>query len=123
MKRMLCSLICLVSLVSFGGCHADDAVPLVSGTYYAVGDYEELMTPYLWLDTDDRRFSFGAGAIYSYAENGTYEVVDGMLIATSPGMTFRFEIRDKDTVVLIDNADDPFKIPVDTPFVYSDELK
>lgn len=123
MKRLFCCLICLIWMVAFGGCHADDAAPLVSGTYYAVGDHEELMRPYLWLDTDNGRFSFGAGAIYSYAENGTYEVVDGMLIATSQSMTFRFEIRDEDTVVLTDNADDPFKIPVGTPFVYSEELK
>ena len=54
-----------------------------SGSYYAVGDYEEMLTPYLRLDTDQKTFSFGEGSVISYAERGNYAVVDETVIATS----------------------------------------
>ena len=97
---------------------------MLSGNYYAVGDYEEMLTPYLWLDTNENRFSFGAGSIISYAENGTYELVDGKIVATSQSTTFKFEIKDQNILVLIDSGDnDFFKIPINTQFVYSEDLK
>jgi hypothetical protein len=97
---------------------------LRSGNYYAVGDYEEMLTPYLGLDTDQKTFSFGAGSVISYAERGNYAVVDGSIIATSQSTTFQFEIVDKNTLILIDNGDNEyFKIPVNTQFVFSEVLK
>ena len=123
MKRMLCCLLCLLMLFSFVGCNSD-ASPVRSGSYYAAGDYEEMLTPYLWVDTDKNEFLFGAGSIVSYAKYGTYEIAGGKIIATSQRTTFKFEIKDKDTLVLIDNGDnDYFKIPVNTQFVYSEDLK
>ena len=124
MKRVFV-FICLVLLVSFSGCNADNnATSLHSGNYYAVGDYEEMLTPYLWLDTDQKNFSFGPGSVVSYAEHGTYEVVDGAIIATSQSTTFQFEIVDKNTLILIDNGDNEyFKIPVNTQFEFSEDLK
>lgn len=101
-----------------------NTVLLHSGNYYAVGDYEEFLTPYLWLDTSENRFSFGAGSVISYAENGTYEIVDSKIIATSQSTTFEFEIKDKNTLVLTDNGNNEyFKIPISTQFAFSKDLK
>ncbi len=124
MRRILCSFVCLALIVSFTGCNTKDPISLPSGSYYAVGDYEEMMTPYLWLDADNNEFSFGAGSVISYAEYGTYEVVDGKIIATSQSTIFEFEIKDNNTLVLINNGEnDYFKIPVNTQFVFSKDLK
>lgn len=124
MKRFLCCFICIVLMLSSAGCNSNDNTPILSGGYYAVGDYEEMLTPYLWLDTSTNEFSFGAGAIVSYAEHGGYEVENGTIIATSQSTTFEFEIKDKNTLVLIDNGDNEyFKIPINTQFVFSKDLK
>ena len=125
MKRVISFFICLILLISFSGCNTDnDSTLLHSGNYYAVGDYEEMLTPYLWLNTDQKTFSFGAGSLISYAEHGNYAVVDESIIATSQSTTFQFEIVDKNTLILIDNGDNEyFKIPVNTQFVFSVVLK
>ena len=125
MKRIISFFICSIILISFSSCNADNnATSLHSGIYYAVGDYEEMLTPYLGLDTDQKTFSFGAGSVISYAERGNYAVVDGSIIATSQSTTFQFEIVDKNTLILIDNGDNEyFKIPVNTQFVFSEVLK
>ena len=123
MKRIFCSLVCFLILFSIAGCNSDTC-PVRSGNYYAVGDYEEMLTPYLRIDTDKNEFSLGAGSVISYAEHGTYEITDGKVIAASQSTTFKFEIKDKNTLVLIDNGDnDYFKIPVNTQFIYSEDLK
>lgn len=124
MKRLLCCVVCIVLIFSFIGCNSDSNNSVLSGNYYAVGDYEEMLTPYLWLDTNENKFSLGAGSVVSYAENGSYEIVDGKIIATSQSARFEFEIQDKSTLVLTDNGDnDYFKIPTNTQFVYSKDLK
>ena len=123
MKRIICFLICLLMLFSFIGCNSN-TTPVLSGNYYAVGNYEEMLTPYLWLDINKNRFSLGAGSVVSYSENGYYKIQDDKIIATSQSTTFEFEIKDKNTLILIDNGDnDFFKIPIDTQFVYSEDLK
>ena len=125
MKRVISFFICLILLISFSGCNTDnDSTLLHSGHYYAVGDYEEMLTPYVWLDIEQNEFSFGAGSVVSYAENGTYKVVDGIIIATSQSTTFKFDIVDKNTLILIDNGDNEyFKIPINTKFIFSEDLK
>ena len=123
MKRIISFFICLIILISFSSCNADNNATSLR-YYYAVGDYEEMLTPYLGLDTDQKTFSFGAGSVISYAERGNYAVVDGSIIATSQSTTFQFEIVDKNTLILIDNGDNEyFKIPVNTQFVFSEVLK
>ncbi|MBP3704805.1 MAG: hypothetical protein J6I98_04640, partial [Clostridia bacterium] len=78
----------------------------------------------LWLDTSENEFSFSAGSVISYAEYGTYEVVEGKLIAVSQSTTYEFEIKDKNTLVLINNGENDYlKIPVNTRFVFDEELK
>jgi hypothetical protein len=89
------------------------------GSYYAVGDYEEMMTPYLSLNGDDHTFYLGAGALFSAAAYGTYEVKDSRLIAKSQVGTYVFEIMDSGSVVLIENGDNHFlQLPTYTEFVY-----
>lgn len=123
MKRIICCLICFLTLLSAVGC-SSDTTPVLSGNYYAVGDYDEMLTPYLSLDTDNSKFSFGAGSIVSVALYGSYKITDGKLIATSRDTTFEFEIKDNNTLVLIDNGEkEIFEIPQDTEFEYSEELK
>lgn len=125
MKRIISCVICLLVLFSFVACDSDaPTASLISGSYYAVGDYKEMLTPYISLDTDNSEFRFGAGSVISYQEYGSYEIVDGNIVATSQSTTFEFEIKDKNTLVLIDNGDNEyFKIPVNTQFVYSEDLK
>ena len=125
MRKILCITICLIVLFTCVGCSSNsDNVTLTFGNYYAVGDYEKMMTPYLWLDTENHTFSMGAGSVISYAENGTYQVEDGKIFATSQSTTFVFEIKNSKTLILIDNGDnDYFKIPLKTEFIYSTELK
>ena len=123
MKRVICCLIFLLMLLSFVGCNSD-TIPVLSGNYYAVGDYEEMLTPYLRLDVNENKFSLCPGTIVSYAENGTYKILNDKIIATSQSATFEFEIKDKNTLILIDNGDnDSFEIPINTQFVYSEDLK
>ena len=89
------------------------------GSYYAVGDYEEMMTPYLSLNGDDHTFYLGAGELVSAAAYGTYEVKDSRLIAKSQVGTYVFEIMDSGSVVLIENGDNHFlQLPTYTEFVY-----
>ena len=92
MKRILCCLICLLTLFSFVGCNSD-TTPVLSGSYYAVGDYEEMVTPYLSLDTDNNEFRFGAGSVVSYQEYGSYKIADGKIIATSQSTTLNLRSR------------------------------
>lgn len=122
MKRTICCIICLIAILSFTSCNSDP-VRLHSGNYYAVGDYEEFLTPYFRLDTSQNRFYLGAGSIVSYAEYGTYRIVGSRIIATSQSTTFVFEIKDTNTLVLVDNGDNHyFKLPVNTQFVFSEDL-
>lgn len=125
MKKNLCIMICFVFMISCVGCNSNSgSVALISGSFYAHGDYEEMMTPYLDLNTEERTFIMGPGALVSYAEYGTYRVRDGKIIATSQNTSFVFEIKNSKTLVLIDNGDnDYFKIPPETVFLYSEKLK
>ena len=125
MKRIFSFVVCLFVVFSAAACTSDNnSLSLLSGNYYAVGDYEEMLTPYLRLDTEENSFSFGGGALISYAENGTYEVIKRKIIATSQSTTFEFEIIDEKTLVLTDNGDNEYyKIPINTRFVFSENLE
>ena len=69
MKRISCILISLIMLLSFSGCSSDE-ITLSAGVYFADGDYEELLTPYLSLDANTNHFAFGQGSLVSYQEYG-----------------------------------------------------
>ena len=121
MKRAVFIAACFAFLLAMTGCGSDRRdVVLSSGTYYAVGDYEELLTPYLILNTDDQSFMLGAGAVFSYAEMGSFTTKENKVIAVSQDTTFTFEIKDSKTLVLIGSGDnDYFKLPEKTEFVLS----
>ncbi len=124
MKRFIALLLITISVFLFVGCKSD-APALTSGFYYAVGDYEQFLTPYLCIETGKNQFSFGAGSGVSYAMYGSYKIENGVILAASPSTTFKFEIVDKKTLVLIDNGDhDTLNIvPIGTRFVFSKSIK
>ena len=123
MKRIVCCFVCLLMFFSLVGCNSNTNT-VRSGSYYAVGDYEEMLTPYLWLDIDKGEFCLGRGAAVSYSEYGSYDIVDGKIIATSQSTTYIFKIKDKNTLVLIDNGEFDFlKSHKNVQFVYSEEMK
>ena len=123
MKRFIALFLIAISIFLFVGCESD-APDLTPGFYYAVGEYEEFLTPYLCLETDKNQFSFGGGAALSYTENGSYKVSDEVIIATTQSTTFKFEIKDSKTLVLMEIEDyDLFNIPIGTQFVFSDSIK
>lgn len=124
MKRIISLAICLALFLSFPGCGTDRSdIKLTSGNYYLVGDYEEHMTPCLWLDMDENTFALGAGVAVSYAEHGSFEINDGKLTATSQSTTFVFEIKDSQTLVLIDSGDKEFlQLPENAEFVFKEDI-
>ncbi|MBQ6706092.1 MAG: hypothetical protein IJN07_01090 [Clostridia bacterium] len=123
MKRILCCLICLVILFLFVGCNSN-TTPVLSGVYYAEGDYKEGLTPYVSLSLDDNTFSMGAGSLFSFAVNGSFVIEKDTLVATTQSATFVFDITDSNTLVLVDNGDNEFFQPAEnSEFVYSENLK
>ena len=108
---------------SFVGCNSDTP-PVPSGIYYVKGDFEEGLTPYVFLSLDDNTFSMGAGSLVSFAANGSFTIEEDTLVATTPIATFVFNIADSNTLVLVDNGDNEyFQLAEDSEFVYSDDLK
>lgn len=106
--------------LSFAGCY----IPVRPGTYYAVGDYEEGANPYLQLDTNYSAFAFSLGNAFSSSDRGYYVIEDNVLVATSHSdITYRFEIKDRNTLVFRDSTDNYMKIPIDTTFVFSKDFK
>lgn len=73
----------------------------VSGRFEAVGDCQEELRLYLFLDAEEHSFQLGAGMQVSYAEHGSYSVQDGILTASaSSGPVYVFEVKDENTLVL-----------------------
>ena len=90
-----------------------------SGTYYMVGEFEELMAPYLALDFEDHTFRMGAGSLFSYQEYGSFIVSDNQITATSQSTVFVFEIKDNNTLILVDNGDNEyFMMPENAEYIF-----
>lgn len=103
MKKLLIFM-CVALILFFSACEKSDPAPepcdLPSGMYYAVGDYEELMTPCLALNFDDYSFRWGAGSLISHQDYGNFTVKDGQIVVTNQNSnTYVFEIKDSRTVV------------------------
>lgn len=123
MKRAAVLFLAMVIVIGLTACQKTPSNPcdLSSGTYCMVGEFEEMMTPYLYLNFDDYTFSMGAGLLGSYAEIGSFVVEENKIIATSQSTAFVFEIKDKNALVLVDNGDDEyFKMPEKAEFVFRD---
>ena len=126
MKRMMCALIGVL-MIFLVGCQAPEpkepmklpaGVELFEGAYYAVGDYEKYMTPYIAIDPSHATFTYGGGAVVSYAEFGTYTIEGQMLAASfrNKSKVYFFEIKDSQTLELITDQGREL-------YVYSKELK
>ena len=121
MKRMMCALIGVL-IIFLVGCQAPEpketGMELSAGTYYAVGDYEKYMTPYIAIDPSHATFTYGGGSMVSYAEFGTYTIEGQMLAASfqNKSKVYFFEIKDSQTLELITDQGREL-------YVYSKELK
>lgn len=77
------------------------------------------LQPYVSLDTEEKIFTYGQSLLMSYAEYGYYEIKDDKLIATTQNeTTYKFEIKDENTLVMI--SDDGEIID---EFVYNNDLE
>lgn len=133
MKRTFCIIVCFIMILSLCACKADDTIPLHSGYYYAAGDYgnqsdfPKLITPYLELDTESQTFRLGQGVLLSFSVQGTYKIKNNKIIAASQFSSckissYTFEIKDSETVILINCKDHPkLGLPIGTEFIYSEE--
>lgn len=109
------------------GCGAQSAdAQLKSGFYLAqeisssvsTDDQAITLEPYVSIDTEDNSFYYGHSLMMSYAECGSFEIIDGKLVATvQNGNTYVFEIKDSNTLVRI--SDDGKEIE---EFVYNDRF-
>lgn len=121
MKKIIVAFFSVIVAVSFVACRnaQSDPCELPSGTYYMVGEFEEMLTPYLHLNFDDYTFSMGAGGVVSYAEIGSFVVKENKITATSQSTVFVFEIKDNNTLILVDNGDNEyFKMPNNSEYVF-----
>lgn len=125
MKRIICISVSLIVLLVCVGCSSNsDTIALSSGIYYAEGDYEEELTPYVSLSLKDGGFAMGAGSIVSFQVQGSFSVEGNSLVATTQISTFVFEIKDSKTLILIDNGDNEFfQLKENTEFIHSDTMR
>ena len=123
MKRIICIATCLLLILGCVGCNFDNNTPILNhGNYYADGDFEEGLTPYVSLTLDEISFRMGAGDLVSFQAYGSFEINGNELIATTQLAIFVFEIKDPKTIVLIDSGDNEyFQFPENTQFVFFED--
>lgn len=98
------------------------AVPQ-SGTYEMAGDFDEGLTPYVWLSLEDGSVAIGAGSLASFQVQGSFEIEGNTVVAQTQLGTFVFEIKDSKTLVLIDSGDSEFfQLNEGLEFIYSDTI-
>lgn len=120
MKRLLVVAVCLALLLC--GC-SEAAVPQ-SGNYYAQGDYEQYMRPYVYIGMEDGSFVTCSGSAISYAEVGAFTVDGDELTANTLSCRFVFEIEDENTLVLEEfSGNTPYEMHQGMTFVLSQELQ
>ena len=94
MKRILCCLFCFSLLCSFIGCIQKKNSPdLFQGMYYALGEYEYGLRPYILLLPHKSEFDLGIGTAISTVRGGTYQIIDDNIISSTDSPIFRFEIK------------------------------
>ena len=121
MKRTVALFLSIIIIIGLTACQntESDSCDLPSGTYYMVGEFEELMTPYLALNFEDHTFRMGAGSLVSYQEYGSFIVSDNRITATSQSTVFAFEIKDNNTLILVDNGDNEyFMMPENAEYIF-----
>ena len=121
MKKLFLTILFFTICLNLFSCQNinSDSCNLSSGTYYMLGNYEELMTPYVALNFEDYTFRMGAGALFSYEEHGEFIIENDTIKATSQSTIFIFKITDNNSLVLIDNGDNEyFQMPENSEFVF-----
>ncbi len=120
MKKAIALILLVIVCICLVSCKnsVSDPSDLASGTYYARGDYQEFMVPYVQLNFEDYSFSMGMGTILSYAEIGTFTVKDHRLTATTQNGKSVFEIKNDGTLVLIEVAVPDWDLPENLEFAY-----
>lgn len=126
-KISLLLAVVIMVMVLLCGCGAQSAdAQLKTGCYLAeersssvsTDDQAIMLEPYVSIDIEDNFFCYGQSLMMSYAEYGSFEIIDDKLVATvQNGNTYVFKIKDSDTLVCI--SDDGKEIE---EFVYNDTI-
>ena len=91
---------------------------LISGRYYAVGEYPAYVVPYFVFDFNENTFKRGEGDLISFAENGNLTLEGNRLTAVTEINTFVFEILETNKIKLIQVENDDY---LSAPLIF--ELK
>lgn len=91
-------LLCVVSML-LSGCNKN-TYGITSGTYEMVNSDENVFTPYLTLDLEDKTFTFTFDVLSSYGNIGSIKFNKGNLICKTDDNknTFIFQIEDNNTL-------------------------
>jgi len=124
MKKLLCIAMPFAMLLLFAGCTSQKTAPkLPSGYFYAAGEDAEYLAV-VTIDTNEREFRIQDSHWSSYSEYGTYKIKSGKLTATTQNTRFIFEIKDENTLVLTQFADEVWDwLQTGMEFVYSEDMK
>ena len=91
-------LLCVMSLI-LSGCK-ENTYGLKSGTYEMVDSDENVFTPYLTLDLEDKTYTFTFDVLSSYGNIGSIKFSKGNLICKTDDNknTFVFQIEENNTL-------------------------
>ncbi len=118
---VLSVLLVLMVLLCVSGCRNEPESEILSGTYYAVGDYNQPLVPYVEVNTEDRTISIGMGDVVDYAERGSFKIKGNKLTAETQNGNFNFIIIDNKTLRYIDNSVTDFILPSNMRFVLDEK--
>lgn len=125
MKRTITIFVCFLAVLALAACGNDNESSIRTGSYnadnYLKGDFEEMMEPRIYINTEKKTFSYSTSPFVSYVEHGTYKIKNNKLIATTQTATYEFEIKSGSTLVFVGNGSEDPKIPIGTSFVFAEE--
>lgn len=107
MKKLTGIFLCFIILVFSVGC-SNNTTTVKDGYYFAEGNYDKGLTPFIRFNIEHQTFSTSSGLYYDYIIWGNYEIKENILIANvedNRHPNFKFEIKNQNTIVLIDNED------------------
>ena len=116
-------LICIVSFI-LSGCNGN-TYGITSGTYEMVDSEENVFTPYLTLDLEDKTFTFTFDVLSSYGNIGSIKFNKGNLICKTDDNknTFIFKVENNNTLKFdatqsssTTTVDDHIAVPDETEF-------
>ena len=122
MKKLTCIFLCFIILVFTVGC-SNNTTTVKDGYYFAEGDFERYLTPFIRFNTEHKTFTMSSGLNVNYIIWGDYEIKDNILIANTKDdiyPNFKFEIKSQNILILIDNEDRiMFKDRINKQFKFS----